>query len=146
MALAMAQARRAAANGDVPVGALVCTGNGRILAACGNRVECHNDPTAHAEILAIRKACKILGSPRLGRCILVATLEPCAMCAAAMAHARIDGLIYGAADARAGAIVSALDAEYLTDGSHFWHMGGIMAAESAALLADFFAARRQTGG
>lgn len=143
MDLALAEARAAGARGDVPVGAVIVTAQGRILARAGNAVERGPDPTAHAEVLAIREACARLGNWRLSGCVLVATLEPCAMCAGAIARARLAGLVYGAADEAAGAVTSR--AEYL-DGpaspKPVWHMGGVRSEECAALLWECFLARR----
>lgn len=143
MSVALDEAGKAAREGDVPVGALVVAANGHILAISANRVERDADPAGHAEILALRGAAKKLGSPRLLDCFLVATLEPCLMCLGAIAHARIRGVVYGAADVRAGAVVSAADLVDLPlAGNVFWHMGGVMAAQSAELLQRFFAKRR----
>ena len=146
MALALDEARNAGAQGDVPVGAVIVAPEGEILAMAGNAVERGRDPTAHAEVLAIREACARLGNWRLSGCVLVVTLEPCAMCAAAIAHARFAGVVYGAADEAAGAVTSR--AEYL-DGpacpTPVWHMGGVRSEECAALLRDCFAGRRQGG-
>ena len=143
MEMALAEARKAGARGDVPVGAAIAAPDGRILARAGNAVERRHDPTAHAEVLAIRKGCARLGNWRLAGCVLVVTLEPCAMCAAAIAHARLAGVVYGAADEAAGAVSSR--AEYL-DGpacpNPVWHMGGVRGEECAALLRDCFLARR----
>ena len=143
MELALEEARKAGAEGDVPVGAVIVAEDGSILARAGNAVERGHDPTAHAEVLAIREACARLGNWRLFGCVLVVTLEPCAMCAAAIAHARLAGVVYGAADEAAGAVTSR--AEYL-DGpaapKPVWHMGGVRAEECAALLRGCFAARR----
>lgn len=143
MELALTEARAARAQGDVPVGAVIVAADGRILARGGNAVERDHDPTAHAEVLAIRAACVRLGNWRLSGCVLVVTLEPCAMCAAAIAHARLAGVVYGAADKAAGAVISR--AEYL-DGpvcpNPVWHMGGVRAEECAALLRNCFAGRR----
>ena len=143
MDLALEEARKAGAQGDVPVGAVIVAPDGRILARGGNAVERDSDPTAHAEVLAIREACARLGNWRLSGCVLVVTLEPCAMCAAAIAHARLAGVVYGAADEAAGAVISR--AEYL-DGPAcpipVWHMGGVRAHECAALLRKCFEARR----
>lgn len=143
MDMAVAEARAAGEQGDVPVGAVIAAPDGRILARVGNAVERRHDPTAHAEVLAIREACARLGSWRLSGCVLVVTLEPCAMCAAAIAHARLAGVVYGAADEAAGAVTSR--AEYL-DGpacqTPVWHMGGVRAEACAALLRECFAGRR----
>lgn len=104
MPMALDEARRAAARGEVPVGAVVVSDDGKVLAAEGNRTRERKDPTAHAEILAIRKACATLGQERLAGCDLYVTLEPCAMCAQAVAHARLRRLYYGAADPRSGGV------------------------------------------
>ena len=143
MELALHEARNAGAAGEVPVGALVVSGNGSILARPANAVESVRDPSAHAEILAIREACRIVRNYRLEGCILLATLEPCLMCAGAIAHARLAGLVFGAEDKRAGAVVSCyegLDQPFLNH--RVWHMGGISATRSKALLHDFFEKRR----
>ena len=127
----------------MPVGAVIAGADRRILARAGNAVEQKQDPTAHAEVLAIREACAGLGNWRLSGCVLVVTLEPCAMCAAAIVHARLAGVVYGAADAAAGAVTSR--AEYLDAPvcpTPVWHMGGVRAHECAALLRECFEARR----
>lgn len=140
MAIALEEAVLAANGGDVPVGAIVVTRSGRIAARAGNRVERDCDPTAHAEILALREAAQKLGSTHLGAAILVTTLEPCVMCLGAIAHSRIGGLVHGAADPIAGAVHSACDWQDVPlGGRSFWHMGGIMARESRDLLRKFFA-------
>ena len=143
MELALEEARKAGAQGDVPVGAIIAAADGGILARAGNAVERGRDPTAHAEMLALREAAARLGNWRLSGCVLVATLEPCAMCAAAIVHARLAGVVFGAADDAAGAVISR--AEYL-DGpacpSPVWHMGGVRAEECARLLRQCFAGRR----
>ena len=143
MQLALAQAHRASARGEVPVGAVLVAADGRILAQCANACLHNNDPTAHAELLALRTGGSVLGNYRLNGCILVVTLEPCAMCAAAIINARLSGLVYGAADPLAGAVVS--QAEYFDAQSaqhSVWHMGGICSQQCATVLQDFFAARR----
>jgi len=105
MALALAEAQAAAASGEVPVGAVIVeAASGRLLAACGNRVEALADPCAHAEVLAIRAACRSLGVPRLPGCDLYVTLEPCALCAAAISFARLRRLYFGAYDPKGGAV------------------------------------------
>lgn len=143
MAEALAEARAAEAAGEVPVGALVVDGNGRILSRAGNRVEELRDPSAHAEILALRLAAQKAGNHRLEGAILVVTLEPCLMCAGALVHARLAGLVYGARDARAGAVASCLDALDEPFHNHrVWHMGGVREDECAALLQSFFSRRR----
>ncbi|SUZ30619.1 tRNA-specific adenosine deaminase [Roseibaca ekhonensis] len=104
MPLALREARNAATRGEVPVGAVIVDRSGTVLAAAGNRTRERNDPTAHAEVLAIRAACAALGQERLLDCDLYVTLEPCAMCAQAVAHARLRRLYYGASDPRSGGV------------------------------------------
>lgn len=104
MALALAEARNAAARGEVPVGAVLVDCQGRVLAAAGNRVETERDPTAHAEMLVLRAGAARLGAKRLSECDLYVTLEPCAMCAAAIALARLRRLYFGAYDPKGGAV------------------------------------------
>ena len=140
---ALFEARAAGESGEVPVGALVVSGRGDILARAGNRVETLRDPTAHAEILALRSACVGAGNYRLEGAVLVATLEPCLMCTGALAHARLAGLVFGADDIRAGAVVSCLDGlEQAFLNHRTWHLGGICARECAAVLREFFTKRR----
>jgi tRNA(Arg) A34 adenosine deaminase TadA len=142
MALALAQARAAALRGETPVGAVVSRA-GRVLAAAGNRVRELADPSAHAEILAIRAACAALGSERLSGLDLHVTLEPCAMCAGAIAEARIGRLYYGAADPKGGGV--AHGARVFSRAQSRWRpeiYDGLGAAEAAALLRGFFEARR----
>ncbi len=143
MPAALAAAREAAARGEVPVGAVLLDPQGRVIATAGNRTEADRDPTAHAEILVIREACRQLGSPRLPGCRLWVTLEPCAMCAAAISAARIASLHYGAADPRSGGVAHGAR---VFDHPQCHHRpdiyGGIDATASAALLQAFFAARR----
>lgn len=143
MALALAEAESAGAAGEVPVGAVVAAADGRVLASAGNAPLGLCDPTAHAEILALRAAAAVTGNYRLSGCVLVVTLEPCAMCAAALIHARVDGLVYGAADPLAGAVISR--GEYLDApraNHRVWHMGGICSRQCAALLRGFFRRKR----
>jgi len=142
MGEALALARAAAARGEVPVGAVVVR-DGVVIGRGGNAPIAHNDPTAHAEIAALREAGRALGNYRLPGCELFVTLEPCAMCAGAIQHARIARLVYGASDPKTGACGSVVDlfAERRLN-HHATVVGGVLAAESAALLADFFAARR----
>ncbi len=142
MARALALAKAAAEAGEVPVGAVVVR-DGRIIGEGANATRALHDPTAHAEIQAIRTAAAALGSDRLSGCDLWVTLEPCAMCAGAIAHARIDRLYYGADDAKGGAIAHG---PLLFAQPTLHHRpevyGGIMAREAAALLRAFFAVRR----
>lgn len=140
---ALDQARRAAEAGEVPVGAVLAGPGGHILARTGNAPVRRHDPTAHAEILALRAGGAALGNYRLAGCVLAVTLEPCAMCAAALVHARLAGVVYGAADDLAGAVISR--AEYLDApfcNHRVWHMGGVRAEACAALLRDFFERKR----
>ena len=142
MQMALDEARAAAARGEVPVGCVVVH-ESEILARAGNRTLADKDPTAHAEMLAIRAAAQALGSERLTGCDLYVTLEPCAMCAAAMSFARVRRLYFGAADPKGGAV---------ENGGRFFAQptchhrpevyGGINESDSAALLKEFFAARR----
>jgi tRNA(Arg) A34 adenosine deaminase TadA len=143
MHLALAEAEAAGLLGEVPIGAVVVSASGEVLARAGNRTLAMRDPTAHAELLAIREACAKLGSERLTECDLYVTLEPCAMCAAAISFARIRRLYFGAADPKGGAV---------EHGPRFFQqptchhapevIGGLGEARAAALLKDFFAARR----
>jgi tRNA(adenine34) deaminase len=142
MAAALEQARAAAGRGEVPVGAIVVVED-RIVGRAGNRTVEDCDPTAHAEIIALRDAAKAIGNHRLLGATLYATIEPCAMCAGAMVQARIGRLVYGAEDAKGGAVrscFSILDHPRLNHRAEVTH--GMMAEESAALLKDFFATRR----
>lgn len=142
MDLALQEARTAAAAGEVPVGAVIIDPHGAILATAHNRVELDNDPSAHAEILAIRKACAKTRNCRLPDCVLLATLEPCLMCAGAIMRARLAGIVYGAYDSEAGCVSSNLDWLDLPGHDGIWQMGGVRAVESAGLLRDFFAEKR----
>ncbi len=144
MAHALQQARAAALRGEVPVGAAIAGPDGVALAAAGNRTRELTDPTAHAEILAIRAASALLGSERLTGCVLFVTLEPCAMCAAAIAHARIARLVYGAADPKSGGVDHGARIFTHPQAHHVPEViAGIGAAAASALLSDFFAGLRQ---
>lgn len=143
MAEALREAEAAGAAGEAPVGAVVVGGDGRLLGRAGNRMEALRDPTAHAEMLAVRAACRAVGNSRLEGAVLAVTLEPCLMCAGALVHARLAGLVFGAADLRAGAVVSRLDALDEPFLNHrVWHLGGISEAACARLLRQFFEERR----
>jgi len=144
MAAAFAEAEAAAARGEAPIGAVVVErATGRILAVAGNRTEADNDPSAHAELLAIRTACAAKGAPRLPDCDLYVTLEPCTMCAGAISHARIGRLVFAAYDPKGGGV---------EHGARFFEratchhapevVGGVEETRAARLLKDFFAARR----
>lgn len=144
MGRAFAEAEAAAARGEAPIGAVVVErATGRILAAAGNRTEADNDPSAHAEILAIRAACAATGAPRLPECDLYVTLEPCTMCAGAISHARIGRLVFAAYDPKGGGV---------EHGARFFEratchhapevVGGVEERRAARMLKEFFAARR----
>jgi len=142
MDLALDLAQQAAAAGEAPVGAVIVD-NGKVLAAIGNRMRSANDPTAHAELEAIRTALTVRGTGRLDGCDLYVTLEPCAMCAGAIAHARIRRVIYAAADPKAGAVDNGVR---LFDSPSCHHkpevVSGIGEARSSAMLKAFFAKLR----
>lgn len=142
MGEALALARAAAARGEVPVGAVVVR-DGVIIGRGGNAPIAHSDPTAHAEITALRDAARAVGNYRLPGCELFATLEPCAMCTGAIQHARIARLVFGARDPKAGACGSVVDlmAE-LRLNHHAAVTGGVRGEECGKLLSDFFALRR----
>ena len=145
MRLAIAEAHAAAARGEVPVGAAVVAADGEVLAVAGNRTIALRDPTAHAEVLALREAARKLGSERLTDCDLHVTLEPCAMCAGAISFARIRRVYFGAEDEKMGAV---------EHGPRFFGQptchhapevyGGIGESEAKALLTDFFRERRNS--
>jgi tRNA(adenine34) deaminase len=142
MRLAIERAREAEAHGDVPIGAVVAR-DGEALASAGNERELRRDPTAHAEILAIRAAAEALGGWRLSEATLFVTLEPCAMCAGAIVLARIPEVVYGAADPKAGAAGSVLDVLADPALNHRPRVtAGLLEDECAALLREFFSARR----
>ena len=146
MDLALEQARAAGARGEVPVGAVIVAPGGRVVATTGNRTRELNDPTAHAEILAIRAACADAGSERLAGHALYVTLEPCAMCAAAIAAARIARLYYGASDPKSGGVAHGAQVFSHAQAHHTPEIyDGIAEAEAAALLKAFFAGRRGGG-
>ena len=142
MDMALDEARAAAAAGEVPIGCVIVH-DGEAIARAGNRTLADRDPTAHAELLAIRAASTALGSERLVDCDLYVTLEPCAMCAAAMSFARIRRLYYGATDPKGGAVDSGVRFFASPTCHHRPDVyGGIGEAEASALLKDFFRARR----
>jgi tRNA(adenine34) deaminase len=143
MDLAFAEAIRARDLGEVPVGAVIVSGDGELLASAGNRTLSSRDPTAHAELLAIRAACAKLGSERLVDCDLYVTLEPCAMCAAAISFARIRRLYFGASDPKGGAVEHGPRLFSQPTCHHRPEIvGGLDEARAAGLLRDFFAGRR----
>jgi tRNA(adenine34) deaminase len=142
MALAIEEARRAEGHGDVPIGAVLAR-DGEPIASAGNERELRRDPTAHAEVLAIRAAAEALGGWRLPATTLYVTLEPCAMCAGAVVLARIPTVVFGARDPKAGAAGSVLDVLAEPALNHRPDVrAGVLGEECAALLAGFFAARR----
>ena len=142
MQAALAEAQEAAAEGEVPIGAVVVYG-GEVIARGQNRVLRNVDPTAHAEIIALREAAKVLGNYRLNGCTLYVTLEPCAMCAGAMIHARLDRLVFAAADPKAGACGSVLSVLNHPQLNHQLQVEqGILANEAGKLLRSFFRERR----
>ena len=144
MELALEQAHRAAASGEVPVGALVIK-DGEIIGRGHNRNLLESDPTAHAEIVAMRQAAARLGNHRLSGCIMVATIEPCSMCAGALIHARIARLIYGAADPKAGAAGSLLQVINHPGLNHTMEVtAGVLAGKCSRVLQEFFRGKRQT--
>lgn len=144
MELALEEARAAAARGEVPVGAVVVAADGTVLARAGNEVEARRDPSAHAEILALRAAAARRGEPRLPDCDLYVTLEPCAMCAAAISFARIRRLYYGAPDPKGGAVENGVRFYSSPTCHHRPEVySGMDEARSRALLAGFFARRRE---
>ncbi len=143
METALAEARAAAARGEVPVGAVVVDPAGREVARAGNRTRELSDPTAHAEILALREACAAAESERLPGHALYVTLEPCAMCAQAIAFSRIARLYYGASDPKSGGVAHGARVFTHPQAHHVPEIyPGIAEEEAAALLRDFFAARR----
>jgi tRNA(adenine34) deaminase len=142
MTLALREAERASAHGDVPIGAVVVR-EGELLAAAHNERELREDPTAHAEILALREAARVVGSWRVLDAILYVTLEPCAMCAGAVVLARVSRVVYGASDPKAGACGSVLDVLGEPRLNHRPQVaGGLLAPACGELLSRFFASRR----
>ena len=143
MRLALEQAQMALAAGEVPVGAVVVR-EGQLVGKGFNRNLTDHDPTAHAEVVALRQAAALLGNHRLSRCKVICTIEPCAMCAGAMVHARISRLVFGAADPKAGAAGSVLD---IANNPRLNHrieiVPGVLAEQCSELLKSFFAERRK---
>ncbi len=144
MRIALEEAQAAGARGEAPIGAVVIDpADGRVIARAGNSPIALSDPTAHAEILALRAAASALGNYRLTGLTLAVTLEPCAMCAGAISHARIGRLVFGAPDAKGGAVIHG--PRFFAQPTCHWRPdveGGVLAEESAALLRGFFRARR----
>lgn len=143
MKLALSLAREAASCGEVPVGAVVVDPQGTIIGRGFNQPIGRHDPTAHAEVMALRDAAQHLANYRLPGCTLYVTLEPCAMCAGAMLHARLARVVFGAADPKSGASGSVIDVFAEARLNHQTEIGGgVLAEECGALLSDFFVARR----
>tara|TARA_R110002049_G_scaffold10127_8_gene50612 strand:- start:791 stop:1243 length:453 start_codon:yes stop_codon:yes gene_type:complete len=144
---ALDEARRAGARGEVPVGAVVVAPDGQVVASAGNETRARNDPTAHAEMLAIRAACAAAGSERLVDHALYVTLEPCAMCAAAIAAARVARLYYGAADPKSGGVAQGARVFSHAQCHHVPQVyDGIAGVEAETMLKAFFAAKRKGAG
>jgi tRNA(adenine34) deaminase len=143
MRVALDAAREAGERGDVPIGAVIIDRNAQLVATAANERELTGDPLAHAEVLALQRAAEARGSWRLDDCTLVVTLEPCAMCAGAIAQSRIERLVFGAFDPKAGAVASLWD---LLRDPRLPHrpevVSGVLESESAALLHDFFSSKR----
>src|SRR5881397_1926712 len=147
MRLALDQARQALGTGDVPIGAVVLGRDGALLSTGRNAREADGDPTAHAEILALRGAAEVVGDGwRLDGCTLVVTLEPCTMCAGAAVLARVGRVVYGAADPKAGAVASLWDVVRDRRLNHRPEVvGGVLAEECATVLREFFRSHREPG-
>lgn len=145
MRIALAEAQGAATRGETPVGAVVIDpATGEVIARAANAPISTHDPTAHAEIIALRAAAALRGNYRLTGLTMFVTLEPCAMCAGAISHARIGRLVFGATDAKGGAVISG--PRLFDQPTCHWRpevLGGVLAGESAALLVDFFATKRK---
>ncbi len=143
MELALEEARAAAARGEVPVGAVVSDAQGRVLARAGNEVEARRDPTAHAELLALRAAAAALGAKHLPGCTLTVTLEPCPLCAAASSLFRVKRVVFGAYDPKSGGVEHGARVFAHGQCHHAPEVvGGVRETEAAALLRDFFAGLR----
>ncbi len=143
MDLALAEARAAAERGEVPVGAVVLDGKGRVLARAGNETEAAHDASAHAELLALRAAARLRASPRLPDCTLVVTLEPCPMCAAAISAFRLGRLVFGAYDPKSGGVEHGPRIFASAACHHVPEViGGVRETECGALLKAFFRERR----
>lgn len=143
MGVALDNARLAAKQDEVPVGAVLLDADGRQLAAGHNFPISSHDPTGHAEIRCLRAAASTVGNYRLPGNILVVTLEPCLMCLGALVHARVAGVVFGAADPKSGAVLSCLNGAELPFFNHrFWVVNGVLGDECSQLLSGFFAAKR----
>lgn len=144
MRIALEEARKAEAIDEVPVGAILVAPDGTIVAKAYNRTIIDHDPTAHAEILALRTAGEHLQNYRTEELVLVVTLEPCLMCSGALVHARIRGVVYGAPDHKTGAVDSQLNSFELPLHNHaIWHRAGVLQEECSTMLSAFFKKRRK---
>ncbi|WP_051822269.1 nucleoside deaminase [Desulfonatronum thiodismutans] len=144
MRLALGEALTARDHGEVPVGAVVLDRSGTLLSAAHNKTLTAQDPAGHAEMLALREAAIMVGNHRLTGCVLVVTLEPCLMCLGALIQARVAGLVFGARDPKAGAVLSRININDLDWLNHrFWVIEGVLAQECTDLLGSFFAGRRK---
>lgn len=145
MDVAMREAFKARQHNEVPIGAALFTADGELLGTGNNTPLTNNDPTGHAEVNCIRNACKNLNNYRLPRgTILAVTLEPCIMCLGAIIHARVGGVVFGAADPKAGAVISNLEGTELPFANHkFWTIGGVLEAECKDILQSFFMHKRK---
>jgi tRNA(adenine34) deaminase len=146
MQLALAQARRAAAAGEVPVGAVLVGPGGQVLARGWNRPVRTHDPTAHAEVVCLRRAGRSLANYRLGGTCLYVTLEPCLMCVGAILNARLGRVVYGAPEPKWGALGSVTDVRQLPANHRFEVVGAVLEAECRELVVDFFRRKRQKAG
>lgn len=145
MRAALAEARKGSLEGEVPVGAVVVSAGGKIIARGFNRPIAGHDPSAHAEVIALRKAARKLKTYRLPDCDLYVTLEPCAMCLGAAVQARVRKIVFGALDPKAGAVSSVMSFPFQRMNHRPEILGGILAEESSTLLSSFFRARRKPG-
>ena len=144
MALALKEAEKALKKEEVPIGAVIIR-DGQVIAQAHNLRETRQSATAHAEVLAIEKACKKLGTWRLEGCILYVTLEPCTMCAGASILSRVDGIVYGAHDPKGGSFGSLYDLSLIRGFNHYpWILSGVMEAECSQILKTFFSQKRST--
>lgn len=143
MKIALKEAQKAKELDEVPIGAVIVL-NGKVIAKAHNLREKNQSATAHAEVLAINKACKKLNSWRLNDCVLYVTLEPCTMCVGASILSRVDGIVYGAKDPKGGSLGSLYDISLIKGFNHYpWTVSGVCEEESAALLKDFFKNKRK---
>ncbi|WP_156816815.1 nucleoside deaminase [Desulfovibrio oxyclinae] len=144
MDVALHEAHAAADAEEAPIGAALFDSSGKLIASAHNGPIALNDPTAHAEVLCLRRAASALNNYRLPGTILAVTLEPCLMCVGAILHARVSGVIFGATDPKRGALVSNLEGHSLSFSNHrLWQVGGIMEKECASVLQQFFRSRRK---